>query len=81
MQIPRSRAVGRNGDQIELVWFQAFGFIEEAIQREKSLKRWLQKYEPKGPLAGVRVEMGPRVGAVGLSPAGLPDDYTLLCSE
>ena len=22
------------------VWFQAFGYIEDAIQREKSLKRW-----------------------------------------
>ena len=36
----------------------------------------MQKYEPKGPLAGVRVEMGPRVGAVGLSPASLPEDDT-----
>ena len=24
----------------KLVWFQAFGYIEDAIQREKSLKRW-----------------------------------------
>jgi putative endonuclease len=24
----------------KLVWFQAFTFIEDAIQREKSMKRW-----------------------------------------
>ena len=24
----------------KLVWFQAFTFVEEAIQREKSMKRW-----------------------------------------
>ena len=26
----------------KLVWFQAFGHINDAIQREKSLKRWLR---------------------------------------
>ena len=82
----------------KLMWFQAFGFIEDAIQREKSLKRWLRtwkislieqsnpdwhdlfpamrKYEPKGPLAGASFEMGPRVGALGLRPEGLPEDDT-----
>jgi predicted GIY-YIG superfamily endonuclease len=82
----------------KLVWFQDFTYVEDAIQREKNLKRWLrawkislieqtnpdwhdlfpamQKYGPKGPLSGARVEMGPRVGAVGLPPAGLPEDDT-----
>ena len=82
----------------KLVWFQAFGHINDAIQREKSLKRWLrawkinlieqsnpdwhdlfpamQKYEPRGPLSGACVAMGPRDGAVGLPPTGLPEDDT-----
>ena len=80
----------------KLVWFQHFAYVEDAIQREKSLMRWLrdwkidlieqshpdwhdlfpamQKYEPNGPLFGIGISMGPRVGAAGLSPDGLPED-------
>ena len=29
----------------KLVWFQDFGYIEDAIQREKSLKRWLRDWK------------------------------------
>ena len=29
----------------KLVWFQAFGYIEDAIQREKSLKRWRRDWK------------------------------------
>ena len=82
----------------KLVWFQDFTYVEDAIQREKNLKRWLrewkidlieksnpdwhdlfpsmQKYEPKGPLSGPSPTMGPRVGAIGLTPSCLPEDDT-----
>ena len=36
VQIPRSRAVGRNGNQIELVWFQAFSCVEDARLENQS---------------------------------------------
>ena len=80
------------------MWFQDFTYVEDAIQREKSIKRWprawkinllertnpdwhdlfavMQKYEPKGPLAGARLEMGP--GQLRRRPraAGLAQDDT-----
>lgn len=29
----------------KLVWFQDFGYVEDAIQREKSLKRWRRTWK------------------------------------
>lgn len=29
----------------KLIWFQDFSYVEEAIQREKSLKRWLRDWK------------------------------------
>ena len=65
----------------KLMWFQEFGWVDDAIQREKSIKNWprawkinliertnpdwhdlfpaMQKYEPKGPLSGASLTMGP----------------------
>lgn len=49
---------------------------------EKSNPDWhdlfpsMQKYEPKGSLFGPSPTMGSRVGAIGLTPSGLPEDDT-----
>lgn len=82
----------------KLMWFQDFTYVEDAIQREKSIKRWprawkinliertnpdwhdllpvMQRYEPKGPLSGVSLDMGP--GQLRRRPAasGLAQDDT-----
>ncbi len=34
----------------------------------------MQKYDLEGPLSEIGIRMGPRVGAVGLPPAGLPEE-------
>ncbi len=59
-------------------WLRAWkiDLIDQSNPDWHDLFPTMQKYAPKGLLSGIGIGMGPRVGAAGLPPDGLPEDGT-----